>query len=89
MERSVCPVEMICVCGTGGEIRPLRFRMTTGEQELMRVDIDEILSRQEIHYIGAEACIFLCRVTMWGRSRRIELKYSIRSHSWSLLRAVD
>jgi hypothetical protein len=34
--------------------------------------------------VGAEAQIFLCRARIWGRDVNFELKYAIRSHSWSM-----
>ena len=87
MQRA-CPVDVICVCSAGGDIRPLRLRMEDEEHQLLRVDIDEVVNSRKIQYVGIEAQIFLCRATVGNRPWLFELKYTIRSHSWSLLRRV-
>lgn len=88
MEQNVCPVDVISMCSAGGEIRPLRFRMEDEGHQLMRVDIDEIVSSKKIQYVGIEAQIFLCRATIQGRKALFELRYTIRTHSWCLMRKV-
>ena len=55
------PVDVISVCSADGEIRPLRFRMEDEKHQLLRVDIDEVISSKPIQYVGIEARIFLCR----------------------------
>ena len=87
MEQKICPVDVISVCSADGEIRPLRFRMEETHQ-LLRVDIDEIISVKQVQYVGIEAQIFLCRATVRGKKTMFELKYTIRTHSWCLLRKV-
>jgi hypothetical protein len=81
-------VDVICVYSANGDIRPLRFRMEDGDHQLLRVDIEEVISCREIRYVGIEAQIFLCSATVRGRKTLFELKYTIRSHSWCLLRKV-
>ena len=88
MVQNICPVDVICICSADGDIRPLRFRMEDEEKQLLRVDIDEIISSKPIQYVGIEAKIFLCRATVQGRRWLFELRYTIRSHSWCLLRKV-
>lgn len=88
MENNICPVDVICVCSADGNIRPLRFRMEDAEHQLLRVDIDEVISSRKIQYVGIEAQVFLCRATVGERRWFFELKYTIRSHSWCLLRRV-
>ena len=88
MQQNRCPIDVISVCSASGEIRPLRFRMEDEEHQLLRVDIDEILSMKPVQYVGIEAQIFLCRATVRGRRWLFELKYTIRSHSWCLHRRV-
>lgn len=88
MEQNICPVDVISVCSASGDIRPLRFRMEDEDHQLLRVDIDEIISSKEIQYVGIEAQVFLCRATVKERKWLFELKYTIRSHSWCLLRKV-
>ncbi len=88
MQQNICPVDVISVCSAGGEIRPLRFRMEDEAHQLLRIDIDEVISSKEIQYVGIEAHVFLCRATVNGRKWLFELKYTIRSHSWCLNRRV-
>ena len=88
MDQNICPVDVICICSANGDIRPLRFRMEDEKHQLLRVDIDEIISSKPIRYVGIEAHIFLCRATVEKKKWLFELKYTIRSHSWCLLRKV-
>ncbi len=84
----LCPVDVISMCSAGGEIRPLRLRMEDGEHQLLRIDIEEIISCKEIRYVGIEAQVFLCRATVQGKKWLFELRYTIRSHTWCLMRKV-
>ena len=89
MQQKVCPIDVISVCSADGNIRPLRFRMENEEHQLIRVDIDEVISVKQVQYIGIEAYVFLCRATMQQRRWLFELKYTIRTHMWCLHRSVS
>ena len=82
------PVDVISVCSADGQIRPLRLRLEDECHELLRVDIDEVISMKPIQYVGIEAQIFLCRAMVKGVQWLFELKYTIRTHNWCLLRRV-
>ena len=82
------PVDVISVCNTDGQIRPLRVRLEDEEHCLIRIDIEEVVNSREVQYVGIEAHIFLCSATVKGRKWLFELKYTIRSHCWSLQRKV-
>ena len=82
------PVDVISVCSADGQIRPLRLRMEDEEHQLLRIDIDEIISMKPIQYVGIEAQIFLCKAVVKGREWLFELKYTIRSHNWCIHRRV-
>lgn len=88
MEQKNRPVDVISVCSAAGEIRPLRLRMEDEHHQLLRIDIDEVISVKEIQYVGIEAHVFLCRATVGQREWVFELRYTIRTHSWCLLRKV-
>ena len=62
--------------------------MEDEEHQLLRIDIDEVISSRPIQYVGIEATIFLCRATVGNKKWIFELKYTIRSHNWCLLRKV-
>ena len=86
--RCNSPVDVISMCSADGSIKPLRLRMEDEEHQLLRVDIEEVISCKQIQYVGIEAHVFLCRATIRGKESVFELKYTIRSHNWSLLRKV-
>ena len=88
MDGNVCPVDVISMCSANGDIRPLRFRMEDEDHQLLRVDIDEVVSCRPIQFVGIEAQIFLCRAVVKGKQSLFELRYTIRSHTWCLLRKV-
>lgn len=88
MDQTICPVDVIAICSANGDIRPLRLRMEDEKHQLLRVDIDEIVSIKAVQYVGIEAHIYLCRATVGGKAWLFELKYTIRSHSWCFLRRV-
>ena len=88
MRSNICPVDVISVCMADGQIRPLRMRMEDRAKELLRVDIDEVVSVRRIEYVGVEALIYLCRGTVSRRNWLFELRYMIRTHSWHLVRRL-
>ena len=88
MEQKMCPVDVISMCSASGDIRPLRLRMEDEAHRLLRIDIEEIVSVKEVQYVGIEATIFLCRATVGEKQWLFELKYTIRSHTWCLMRKV-
>lgn len=81
-------VDVISVCSAGGEIRPLRLRMEDEAHQLLRIDIDEVISMKPVQYVGIEAQIFLCRATVQGKEWMFELKYTIRTHRWCIHRRI-
>ena len=84
----ICPVDVISMCSANGDIQPLRLRMEDENHQLLRIDIDEVISSKQIQYVGIEAYVFLCKATVREKQWLFELKYTIRSHNWSLIRKV-
>ena len=82
------PVDVISVCSADGTIKPLRLRMEDEAHQLLRIDIEEVISSKEIQYVGIEAHVFLCRAMVRGKESVFELKYTVRSHNWCLMRKV-
>jgi len=82
------PVDVISVCSASGDIRPLRLRMEDEQHQLLRIDITEIVSIKEVQFVGIEAQIFLCRAMVGEKEWLFELKYTIRTHTWCLIRRV-
>lgn len=88
MEQKRIPVDVISMCSASGEIRPLRFRIEDEAHQLLRIDIEEVISCKDVQYVGMEARIFLCRATVQGNAWLFELRYAFRTHSWCLMRKV-
>lgn len=86
--QKVCPVDVIAMYSASGEIRPLRLRLEDETHQLMRVDIEEIVNIRQVQYVGIEATVFLCRAIVRQKLWLFELKYTIRTHTWSLMRKV-
>ena len=82
------PVDVIAVCSANGDIKPLRLRMEDEEHQLLRIDIHEIISMKPIQFVGIEAQVFLCKSIVQGKEWLFELKYTIRTHTWCILRKV-
>lgn len=82
------PVDVISMCSADGAIKPLRLRVEDEQHQLLRIDIDEIISMKPIQFVGIEAQIFLCRATVAGQKWLFELRYTIRTHSWCFLRRL-
>lgn len=88
MGEKIYPVDVISMCSANGDILPLRLRMEDEEHQLLRIDIEEVISSKEIQYVGIEAHVFLCRATVREKQWLFELRYTIRSHCWHLQRKV-
>ena len=88
MQKKIYPIDVISVCSANGDIQPLRFRMEDEAHQLLRIDIEEVISMRQVEYVGIEAQIFLCRATVGGRKWLFELKYTLRSHNWCFFRRV-
>lgn len=88
MGSNIVPVDVISLCSADGQLRPLRLRMEDEKHQILRVDIDEIISCKDIQYVGIEAKVFLCKALVNEKKWLFELRYMIRSHNWSLLRRV-
>lgn len=88
MERTMYPVDVISVCSSDGEIRPLRFRLQEETQEPISIDIEDVLRVTQVPHVGVEANVYLCRAKSCDRTLYLELKYTFRSHCWCLLRRI-
>lgn len=86
VEQGMRAVDVISVCNSDGQIRPLRLQLKDEQHQLLRINIDEVVSVKEITHVGVEAQIFVCRARVWERSWVLELKYLFRSHIWKLQR---
>ena len=88
MYENITAVDVISLCTADGQIRPLRMRVEDRAKELIRVDIDEIVSVRRVDYVGVESINYLCRGRVAHRPWLFELRYSVRTHTWCLLRRL-
>lgn len=86
MENTSRPLDVICMCSADGDIRPLRLRMEDDNREYLRMDISEILGVERNMRFGAESITFLCRGRTADKWHLLELRYSVRTYSWCILR---
>ena len=83
------PIDVISLCSADGAIQPLRFQINEDGQSAVRINIDQVISMKPVMMVGIESMIFLCRCSIAGVSRLFEIKYTVRSHTWSLVRVVS
>ncbi|MBO7357646.1 MAG: hypothetical protein J6U37_03890 [Lachnospiraceae bacterium] len=85
MEAFLCtniPVQMIACTDTDGRITPIRFRFTDQSGELVTINVEQVLMRdQHSNKIGAT---FECAATLYGMKRKFKLYYSNFSGTWRL-----
>ena len=81
-------IEMISVCAADGRLTPLRFRLENEEHCLQTVSVLQVLSAKHIQYAGIDALQYLCKAIIDERERLFELRYTIKTHRWSLFRMV-
>lgn len=81
-------IEMISVCSADGHITPLRFRLEDEENCLQTVSISQVMYAKPIRYAGIDAIQYLCKAILEEKERVFELRYTIKTHRWSLFRVV-
>lgn len=81
-------IDVISLCDANGEVRPLRIRAVAEAGEVICGKICEIISEKEYKCLGAESWIYLCRVQTEERRIVVELKFSVPTHSWFLMRRL-
>ena len=80
------PVQVLAACGVDGQMQPLRFRFEDAEHVLHTVRISEVLDSRMVEYVGIEAFLFVCKAVTEGAERLFELRYTVRTHRWTLFR---
>ena len=81
-------VDMISVCGADGKLTPIRFRMETENQCTRVVPVLRILHSAPIQYAGVDAIQYLCKALVDDREKLFELRYTLKTHCWSIFRVV-
>ena len=70
------------------ERRRTRFRFEDSEHQLHTVHITEIIDSRFVEYVGIETFVFLCKALFEGAEKLYELRYTVRTHRWTLFREV-
>ena len=70
------------------QLQPLRFRFEDSEHQLHTVHITEIIDSRFVEYVGIETFVFLCKALLEGAEKLYELRYTVRTHRWTLFREV-
>ena len=81
-------IEVISVFAADGTITPLRFRMEDEAHCLQTVIISQVVCRTVIQYAGIDAIQYLCKAQTDDRERLFELRFTVRTHRWTLFRVV-
>lgn len=81
-------VEMISVCGTDGTITPIRFRVKDEFGCMQTVAVVQVICSKKVQYAGVDAIQFFCNGLSDGRESLMELRYTVRTHRWMLLKTV-
>ena len=88
MPNRKLPVQVLSSCNTDGQLQPLRFRFEDSEHQLHTVHITEIIDSRFVEYVGIETFVFLCKALLEGAEKLYELRYTVRTHRWTLFREV-
>lgn len=81
-------IEVISVFSPDGKITPLRFRMEDEEHCLQTVSISQVVCEKPIRYAGVDAIEYLCKAFKEGKEKLFALRYTVRTHRWTLFRVV-
>jgi len=81
-------IEMISVFSADGSITPLRFRMENEEHCLETVAISQVVCAKPICYAGVDAIQYLCKAVVEEKEKLFELRYTVKTHRWTLFRVV-
>lgn len=78
------PVQLLSVTDRDGRITPLWFRLETEEHEIKKFRIEDIISRGEKNYVGIREIQFVCRISLDGMSRALEMRYNTKTQKWRI-----
>ncbi|MBQ6431820.1 MAG: hypothetical protein IJJ99_08095 [Oscillospiraceae bacterium] len=81
-------IEMISVFATDGSITPLRFRLENEEHCLETVTISQVVSVKPICFAGIDAIQYLCKAVVEEKEKLFEVRYTVKTHRWTLFRVV-
>ena len=83
------PVQMLSICEMDGQIRPFRFRYEDSQHQLQTVRIAEIIATREVHSVGVQSYLYICKAICHERELLFELRYMVKQHKWMLQRILN
>ena len=81
-------IEMISVFAADGSITPLRVRLENEEHCLQTIPITQVVCVKPICYAGVDAIQYLCKAVVEEKEKLFELRYTVKTHRWTLFRVV-
>lgn len=84
MAQANIPIQAIVHCEAGGELKPLRFQYEDDLHKVHTVRIDRITDSRKINFVGIEAMVYICQ----AQDHMYELKFTINTHKWELIRRI-
>ena len=82
------PIQVIAHWDADGTLRPLRFRYEDEQRQYHTVSVDKITDTRKVDYVGVEALLYLCKGRVDDWDHLYELKYTLRTHKWTLFRQI-
>jgi len=88
MDKVNIPIQVIVHCEAGGELNPLRFQYEDEKHLLHTVHIDQITDSRQTSFVGINAIHYICKAEEHGKEHMYELKYTINTHKWDMIRKI-
>lgn len=76
------PIQLVSVCSTLGDITPRWFRYEDEERLIIKVQISEVVTQNNISFVGIKMIQYICKAKIQEKERLFELRYDINSHKW-------
>lgn len=77
------PIQLVSVCSTLGNITPKWFRYEEQEHQIIKVEISEVVTQNDINFVGIKMIQYICKAKIYDKERLFELRYDINSHRWT------
>ena len=82
------PIQAIVHCEAGGELKPLRFQYEDELHKVHTIRINRVTDSRKINFVGIEAILYICQAQEQGKEHMYELKYTINTHKWEMIRRI-
>ena len=83
------PVQMFCLMEMDGKITPLFFKFKDDGGHIQKVDIVNILQRNERNYYGVRELRYVCRGKLEERKNTVDLLYEVDTQRWRIYQMIS